>query len=147
MLDIRFIRDNLETVEARLATRGGGVDLSGFRQLDGRRRDLLIQSETLKALRNRVSEEISRIKDKSQAQGQIAEMRQVSQQIKELDEELRQVEEQLDLLLLTIPNLPSAATPLGSSEADNPVVRAWGEPLSFSFTPKPHWEIGETLGI
>jgi seryl-tRNA synthetase len=131
MLDSRFIRDNLEMVEARLATRGGGVDLSGFRQLDGRRRDLLIQGETLKALRNRVSEEIS----------------QVSQQIKELDEELRLVEEQLDLILLTIPNLPSAATPLGASEADNPVVRTWGELPSFSFTPKPHWEIGETLGI
>lgn len=147
MLDVKFIRDNLEMVEARLATRGGGVDLSGFRRLDERRRHLLTESESLKALRNRVSEEISRTKDKGAAQDRIAEMREVSQRIKGLDDELRGIEEELQVLLLTIPNLPHEATPVGTSETDNMEVRTWGEPPLLDFTPRPHWEIGEALGI
>ncbi|MBJ6726121.1 serine--tRNA ligase [Geomesophilobacter sediminis] len=147
MLDARYLRENLEAVEARLKSRGEGVDLSGFRQLDERRRELLQQSESLKALRNKVTEEISRLKDKSQAEGQKAQMREVSQQIKGLDESLRQVEEELQNFLLTVPNIPNPTTPVGRSEADNVVARTWGEPGNYSFAPKPHWEIGEELGI
>jgi len=147
MLDIRYIRENLEEVETRLKTRGSGVDLSGFRELDGRRRGLLQEAETLKALRNRVSDEISRVKDKSQVQGQIVEMREVSQKIKVLDEELRVLEEQLAEFLLTVPNLPAAETPLGAFEADNREVRKWGDIPALAFVAKPHWEIGEELGI
>jgi len=147
MLDIKSLRENLETIEARLKTRGEAVDLSGFRTLDGRRRELLQQSEELKSLRNRVSEEISRISDKSQAQGRIAEMREVGQRIKVLDDELKGVDEALAQFLLTVPNIPHAAVPVGASEADNVEVRKWGELPAFSFAPKPHWEIGETLGI
>jgi seryl-tRNA synthetase len=147
MLDIRFIRENLEEAETRLKTRGGGVTLAGFRELDGRRRSLLQESETLKALRNKVSDEISRVKDKSQVQGQIAEMREVSQKIKGLDEELRSVEEELELFMLTVPNIPSPDTPVGASEADNMEVRRWGAQPEFNFSPKPHWEIGELLDI
>ena len=147
MLDSKFLRENLETVEARLKTRGGTVDLGGFRTLDARRRELLRQSEELKALRNRVSEEISRIRDKSQAQVQITEMREVGVRIKALDEELKWVEEELELFLLTVPNIPCASVPVGASEADNVEIRKWGEIPAFSFSPKPHWEIGEALGI
>lgn len=147
MLDIRYIRENLEEVEARLKTRGSGVDLSGFRELDGRRRGLLQEAETLKALRNRVSDEISRVKDKSQVQGQIAEMREVSQKVKVLDEELRVLEEQLSAFLLTVPNVPLPDVPVGVSEADNREVKKWGEIPSHGFTPRPHWEIGEELDI
>jgi seryl-tRNA synthetase len=147
MLDIKSLRENLETIEARLKTRGEAVDLKGFRTLDGRRRELLQQSEELKSLRNRVSEEISRISDKSQAQGRIAEMREVGQRIKVLDDELKGVDEALAQFLLTVPNIPHAAVPVGASEADNVEVRKWGELPAFSFAPKPHWEIGETLGI
>ena len=147
MLDVKYIRDNIESVEARLATRGGGVSLAGFRQLDERRRELLLQSETLKALRNKVSEEISRIKDKSQAQGRIIEMREVSQQVKGLDDQLRGVEEELQQILLTVPNIPHPDAPLGTSESDNVEVRKWGVPPRLAFTPKPHWELGESLGI
>ena len=147
MLDSKFLRDNLETVEARLKTRGESVDLGGFRTLDAKRRELLQHSEELKALRNRVSDEISRIKDKSQAQGRIAEMREVGGRIKALDEELKGVEESLEQFLLTVPNIPSSAAPVGASEADNVEIRKWGEIPTFSFAPKPHWEIGETLGI
>jgi seryl-tRNA synthetase len=147
MLDSKFLRENLETVEARLKTRGGTVDLGGFRTLDTRRRELLRQSEELKALRNRVSDEISRIRDKSQAQVQIAEMREVGVRIKALDEELKGVDEELELFLLTVPNIPSSAVPVGASEADNVEIRKWGEIPAFNFAPKPHWEIGEALGI
>ena len=147
MLDAKYIRENLETVEDRLKTRGEAVDLSGFRLCDTRRRELLLESETLKALRNKVSDEISRIKDKNQAQERIMEMRDVSQRIKVLDEDLKGIEEELQGYLLTIPNTPHATTPVGASEADNVEVRKWGEIPEFSFTPKPHWEIGESLDI
>jgi seryl-tRNA synthetase len=147
MLDSKYLRENLESVETRLKTRGGSLDLAGFRELDSRRRELLQKSEELKALRNRVSEEISRIKDKSQAQGQIAEMREVGTRIKSIDEELKGIEEGLELFLLTIPNIPNENVPFGSSESDNVEIRKWGEPPVFSFDPKPHWELGESLGI
>ncbi len=147
MLDMKFIRDNLAEVERRLSTRGGASCLDGFHALDARRLALLRESEALKALRNSVSDEISRIKDKSQAQDKILEMREVSQRIKGMDEELKQVDEELSGFLLTVPNLPDPATPLGTSENDNVLVRTWGEPGAYSFTPKPHWEIGEELGI
>jgi seryl-tRNA synthetase len=147
MLDSKFLRENFEAVEARLKTRGGTVDLGGFGTLDTRRRELLRQSEELKALRNRVSEEISRIRDKSQAKVQIAEMREVGVRIKALDEELKGVDEELELFLLTVPNIPCSSVPVGASEADNVEIRKWGEIPAFSFSPKPHWEIGEALGI
>jgi len=147
MLDSKFLRDNLEAVEARLKTRGGSLDLSGFRELDSRRRELLRKSEELKALRNRVSDEISKIKDKSQAQAQIAGMREVGVRIKALDEELKGIEEGLEQSLMTMPNIPNEAVPIGVSEADNVEVRKWGEPPAFSFPAKPHWELGESLGI
>jgi seryl-tRNA synthetase len=147
MLDARFIRDNLELVEARLKSRGGDITLGGFKDLDARRRELLQQSETLKALRNKVSDEISRIRDKSQAQERIVEMRDVSQRIKGLDEELKGIEDSLENLLLTIPNLPHEDTPVGASEEDNVEIRRWGILPEFSFTPKSHWDLGEALGI
>lgn len=147
MLDIRFIRENLEEAEKRLKTRGSTVSLAGFRELDDKRRILLQETENLKALRNRVSDEISRVKDKSQVQGQIIEMREVSQRIKVLDDDLKGVEEALELFMLTVPNIPSPETPLGASEADNKEIRRWGEIPQFSFLPKPHWEVGENLDI
>jgi seryl-tRNA synthetase len=147
MLDMKFIRENLDEAERRLSTRGGASFLEGFRELDDKRLKLLREGESLKALRNTVSDEIAKIKDKSQAQDKILEMREVSQRIKGLDEELKQVDEELQGFLLTVPNLPDPSTPVGASENDNVVVRTWGAPQQFSFTAKPHWEIGEELGI
>lgn len=147
MLDMKFIRDHLDQVEQRLASRGGEQSLTGFRQLDERRRRLLTESESLKALKNSVSEEIAKVKDKSQVQDKIAEMKSVSSRIKTLDDELKLVEEELQNLLLTIPNLPHASTPVGRSEEDNLIVRSWGTRPDFDFEPKNHWEIGEQLGI
>ena len=147
MLDLKFLRDNLDEVERRLGTRGDAVDLGSFRQLDGRRRELLGEAETLKAERNQVSALIGKTRDKSQVQGEIARMKDVSAAIKSLDEALRQVEENLNGLLLTLPNLPDPECPLGASEEDNPEVSRWGTPHEFSFEPKAHWDIGEDLDI
>lgn len=147
MLDPRFIRENIELVESRLNTRGQGIDLGRFKDLDGKRRELLLQGESLKALRNKVSDEISRIKDKSQAQDRILEMRDVSQRIKGIDDQLRGVEEELELFLLTVPNIPHASVPIGKSEEENVEVKRWGSKPVLAFPPKPHWEIGESLGI
>lgn len=147
MHDLKYLRDNIDLAEARLATRGGAVDLSAFRDLDRRRRDLLGESEALKAEKNRVSALIGQTKDKSQVQGEILRMKEVSARIKTLEDELKAVEEGLSQLLLTLPNLPHEECPVGASEADNREVSRWGSPRSFDFTPKPHWELGEGLGI
>jgi seryl-tRNA synthetase len=147
MLDMKYIRENLDEAERRLATRGGASYLAGFRDLDERRRALLREGESLKAVKNSVSDEIGKVRDKSQVQDKILEMREVSNRIKALDEELKQVDEELSGVLLTVPNLPDPSTPLGSSENDNVVVRSWGEPQPFAFPARPHWEIGEGLGI
>ncbi len=147
MLDLKFLRDNLDEVEKRLATRGANIHLGQFRDLDGQRRVLLGEAETLKAERNQVSALIGKTKDKSKVQDEIARMKAVSARIKELDEELRKVEEQLNALLLTIPNLPDLACPFGDSEEDNTEVRRVGNPRTFDFEPRAHWTLGEQLGI
>lgn len=147
MLDIRYLRENLEDAEQRLASRGNDIHLESFKEHDEKRRGLLREAENLKALRNTVSDEISRIKDKSEAQGKIAEMRQVSQKIKELDTEIAGVEEELQAMLLNVPNLPHPETPIGKNEADNREIRSWGNIPKYNFTPRPHWEIGEQLDI
>lgn len=147
MLDMKYIRENLDEAELRLKTRGTGVHLEGFRELDEKRRAILRENESLKALRNAASEEISKSKDKSQVQDKIAEMREVSVRIKGLDAELTAVEEELHAFLLTIPNLPHPTTPIGCSENDNVQFRLWGDAVTLPFAAKPHWEIGEELGI
>lgn len=147
MLDTKFIRDNLDQAEAILATRGGNLSLAGFRELDVKRRSLLTESETLKALKNATSEEIAKVKDKSTVKDKIAQMKEVSTQIKTLDDQLKTVEEEFTSLLMTTPNLPHPTTPVGRSEDDNVVVRSWGTPPVFDCAPLAHWDIGEALGI
>ena len=147
MLDLKYLRDNLDEAERRLATRGGALDLSAFRGLDARRRELLSASETLKAEKNRVSQLIGQTRDKSQVQGEIARMKEVSAQIKTLDDELKAVEGELDGLLMTIPNLPHEDAPVGRDETENREVRRWGTPRHFDFAPQAHWDLGEQLGI
>ena len=147
MLDMKYIRENLDETEQRLRTRGGESYLDGFRELDDERRKLLYENETLKAERNTVSDEIGRTKDKSQVQDKILQMRAVSQKIKEQDDELKLLEEKLLSFLLTIPNVPHVTTPIGKSENDNVLVRSWGNPQELPFKAKPHWDLGEELGI
>ncbi len=147
MLDIKYLRDNFAAAETALATRGDDIDLSGFAALDRRRRELLNEGETLKAEKNKVSALIGKTKDKSQVQGEISRMKEVSARIKGIDEQLREVEAQLSELLMGVPNIPHPKTPIGTSEDDNVEVRSWGEKPDFSFKPKAHWDIGEDLGI
>lgn len=147
MLDIKYLRDNFEAAEQALATRSGSVDLSGFKQLDLQRRELLSEAENLKAEKNKVSALIGQTKDKSQVQGEIARMKEVSAQIKTLDDQLREVEEQLSELMMGLPNIPHESSPVGASEDDNVEVRVWGEKPVLDFVAKAHWDIGEDLGI
>jgi len=147
MLDLKFVRENFAEAETRLATRGGAVDLSTFSDLDARRRNLLGESEALKAEKNQVSALIGKTRDKSQVQGEIARMKDVSVRIKDLDDELKQVEDELRNLLMTLPNLPHEECPVGASEDDNVEVRRWGQLPVFDFEPQAHWDIGERLGI
>jgi len=147
MLDPKILRENPDEIERRLQLRGPGIDLTPYRELDRRRRDLLGEVESLKAERNRVSALIGRTKDKNQVKDEIDRMKVVGARIKALDEELRTVEGEISDLLLGLPNLPQKDCPVGADETANREVRRWGEPQTFDFTPRPHWELGENLNI
>ncbi len=148
MLDLKFIRENIDIVKEALNKRKEEVDLDEFLELDQKRRGIITQVEQLKSRRNAVSQEIAKLKrQKQDAQHLIDEMQEVSRTIKELDDSLRTVEEDLNQFLLTIPNIPHPSVPVGQSDDDNVVVREWGEPTAFNFEPKAHWDIGEELGI
>ncbi|MGY3718426.1 serine--tRNA ligase [Sutcliffiella cohnii] len=149
MLDLKFLRDNFEDVKNKLQHRGEDLsDLNQFEDLDVRRRQLLSETELLKSKRNEVSQQIAVLKrEKKDAEQFIKEMREVGDKVKALDEELKGVEEKLELLLLSIPNIPHESVPVGETEDDNVEVRKWGELPSFSFEPKPHWDIADELEI
>ena len=148
MLDLKFIRNNLETVAAMLTARNNSLDLSEFKALDSRRLALLGQVETLKNQRNTCSDAIAKMKKaKADASAEISAMRDVSRQIKELDARVAEVENQLYEIVYLIPNLPHSSVPQGNSEEDNSFVREWGAKPEISFSPIPHWEIGENLNI
>ncbi|HWP47118.1 MAG TPA: serine--tRNA ligase [Candidatus Limnocylindrales bacterium] len=148
MLDIKFIRENVDKVSRKLKERGVEVDLQQILKVDEERRELLQVAEALKHRRNVVSEEIGRLKrEKQDTTEKQEEMRKVSQEIKELDQRLKECEEKLYQLLLWVPNLPHDSVPVGTSSEDNVEVKRWGEIPQFDFQPRPHWEIGESLGI
>ena len=148
MLDLKLVRDNLELVRARLRDRGVALDFGEFLAADEARRRLLTEVEQLKHRRNTVSEEVGRRKKGGEDAGPlIAEMREAGDRIKALDQTVKDSEEQIQRLLLTVPNLAHASVPVGPDGGGNLEVRHWGEPRRFDFTPKPHWEIGETLGL
>jgi seryl-tRNA synthetase len=148
MLDIRLIREQPDLVKAGIQRRGedpGMID--AILAADARRRELLNQVEQLKAIRNAVSKEIGKMKDATARDAKIAEMRGVGDQIADLDKQVATVESEFSRLMLLVPNLPHPDVPDGASEHDNIVVRTEGAPREFGFTPRPHWELGEQLGI
>ncbi|MFP4085443.1 MAG: serine--tRNA ligase [Desulfobacteraceae bacterium] len=148
MLDLKFIRSNLETVQKMVADRGYDLDLSRFEVLDKDRREQLTALEALRHRRNAVSDEIAVMKKKGEdASGIIAEMKAVSAQIKEKERALPEVEKALDEMRMVIPNMPDASVQIGKDESDNPVLRCWGEIRDFDFEPAPHWELGENSGM
>ncbi|HKW92979.1 MAG TPA: serine--tRNA ligase [Methylomirabilota bacterium] len=148
MLDIRLIRDDPAAVERALATRGATISLAPVLEADAARRRLVTEAEELKAERNRASEAIGQAKRRGEdAQAATACMREVSDRIKALDAQVKDVDGRLEALLLEIPNVPHASVPVGASADDNVEVRRWGTPRDFGFAPKQHFEIGEALGI
>ncbi|UPM54384.1 serine--tRNA ligase [Gottfriedia acidiceleris] len=149
MLDIKLLRSNFEDVKTKLQLRGGDISyIEKFEDLDLNRRELLVQVEGLKSRRNEVSQEISVLKrEKKDAEALIVEMREVGDKIKALDEEIRTLEEQLDAILFTIPNLVSDSVPVGLTEDDNVEIRRIGEVRTFDFEPKAHWDLGVDLDI
>jgi seryl-tRNA synthetase len=148
MLEAKYIREHLDEVRDRLARRGQAVNFDQFLLIDGERRKNLQEWERLRALQKKVSDEVSKKKKEGQEASElIAEMKKVSQEMKDLDVVVQEKEKALQDFLLTVPNLPHSSVPEGKDSADNVEVRRWGEIPRFDFKPKPHWDIGEDLGI
>ena len=148
MLDIRFIRDNKAAVEKALVNRNESKNLDDLIALDDKRRNIIIKSDELKAKRNTESKKIGQlIKEGISVDEVKANVRELGNKISDFDEELRKIENDIREQLLYIPNLPSHDVPVGKNEEDNPIIRTWGNPKNFSFTPKPHWELGEKLEL
>lgn len=150
MLDLNFVRDNLPLVEAKLRQRGMDPTeiLKEFHEIDAQRRKAITETETTKARRNRASEEIAKLKKSGQdATALISEAKELREQIQEREKAAAELETRLQQILAGIPNLPDSSVPVGKSAEDNVEVRRWGTQPKFDFTPKPHWELGEQLGV
>jgi seryl-tRNA synthetase len=148
MHDLNYFREHLDVFADMAKKRGTTLDLDAFRTLDKERRELITTTEQLKAQRNKANDEIATLKKAKQpADEKIAEMKQVSERIKQGDERIAQLDATQREFLLTIPNVPHSSVPLGHGAEGNVEVRRWGAPPKFDFTPKPHWEVGERAGI
>ncbi|MEI7025753.1 serine--tRNA ligase [Paenibacillus sp. y28] len=149
MFDAKLLRTEFERVQQAMQNRGKTLEeLGKFTGLDAKRRELLQETETLKNRRNVVSQEVAALKRaKADAESLILEMRDVSDRIKLLDDEIRDLDAELNQLLLSIPNVPHESVPIGASEEDNVEMRRIGAVPSFDFEPKAHWEIAQNLGI
>ena len=148
MLEARYIRDHLDEVREKLALRGQAISLDQFVSIDGERRKAIQEWERLRALQKKVSDEVSKRKRGGEdASELISEMKKVSQELKGLDEIVQEKEKGLQEFLLIIPNIPHDSVPKGKDSSDNVEVRRWGEIPEFDFEPKPHWDLGEELGI
>jgi seryl-tRNA synthetase len=150
MLDLNFVRDNLPRVEEMLRQRGAdpAAVLKDFHEVDTRRRHAITEAETMKARRNKASEDISKLKKSGQdATVAIAETKDLREQIQTREKTAADLDARLQDILAGIPNMPHSSVPVGHSAEDNVEVRRWGTPPQFDFAPKPHWELGEQLGV
>jgi len=160
MLDLGYVREHLDVIEKMARDRGATIDLDAFRGIDEQRRKLIFENEQLKAERNKASEEIARLKRGAASSAPtggagaaaaldaiLARMKEVSEKIKEDDESIASLDDRLRQFMLTVPNIPHSSVPVGKSSEDNVEVRRWGAPPKFDFTPRPHWEVGESAGI
>ena len=150
MLDARYVKDHISEVKQAMLSRNIRWDSDAFLSLETRRRELIAQAEALKAQRNSSSKQIGEMMkagQKEEAEAAKAEVRVWGEQIESLDKYLALVEDKLTYEMMTLPNPPSATTPIGASEEDNPEVRRWGTPRQFDFEPKAHWDLGPELGI
>jgi len=148
MLDLKFISENAELVRKAIANKNEKADIDKILELDSRRKAIILDVEKKKAERNKTSAEIAKMKKSGQdASEVIASMKKLGEDISALDERQRDVETELHNLLLTIPNIPDESVPVGETEDDNVEIKSWGEKPKFDFTPAPHWELGEKLGM
>ena len=149
MLDIKILRNDLDKVKEALNNRNEKInEIDSFTKLDEKRRTLLQESELLKGRRNIVSQEVANLKKTGEnPESLIIEMREVGDNIKELDDVIRGLDEQINQIMLRIPNIPHESVPIGKTEEENVPIRFWGEKPSFTFEPKPHYELAENLGI
>ncbi|WP_126939727.1 serine--tRNA ligase [Veillonella sp. VA142] len=148
MLDLKFVRENIETVQENLDRRHTTGDLASFVKFYDERRTIIQEVEQLKAVRNAVTAEISQLKrNKENADDKIAEMQRVGDEIGALDTKLREVEAELQQVALMLPNMCDASVPVGADENENIEQRRWGIPRSFDFDVKAHWDLGESLDI
>src|SRR5208337_1229900 len=148
MLDLAFVRENLDVVKQKMSERGLPDSLADFENIDRERRKYLVEAEGFKARRNKLSEEIAGLKRQRQdASALIIESRQLGDRVQELEVKAQAYDSQLQDLLRQIPNIPHPSVPVGRSADDNREVRRWGEPRRFDFEPKAHWDLGPALGI
>ena len=148
MLDLKYVRENLQEVEKAVEKRGGKADFEGFSVIEKRRREILQEIESLRNRRNIASDKIAEMKKAGEgAQSRIEETRSVSEGIKELEKILSEVESKINDFLIALPNMPHPDVPKGQDEEDNVLLKMYGTPPTFDFEIKPHWEIGENLGI
>src|SRR6478752_2232367 len=150
MLDLNFVRENLPLVEEKLRQRGmdPAAVLKDFREVDTQRRQAITEAETSKAQRNKASEEIAKLKKSGQdASVAMAQTKDLREKIQALEKTAADLDARLQDILAGIPNLPHASVPVGSSAEQNVEVRRWGTPPQFDFAAKPHWELGEQLGV
>jgi len=148
MLDIKFLRQNIDFVAGKMRERGQTMNLDRFVALDAERREIIGEVEELRSERNTVSKLIGeKKKNREDATDIIKRMGEVSARIKALDEALKKIDDDLTAIMMTLPNVPHESVVCGKGSEDNPVVRIWGDKPQFSFTPRPHWEIGESLNI
>jgi seryl-tRNA synthetase len=150
MLDIKIIREKPEWVKERLKTRGEDYPIDEILELDKKRRELIQRVENLRHIRREESERIGKLKKEGkeeEAKALSEKVKALGEELKGLEEELKKVEEELEFKMSLIPNIPHESVPFGVSAEDNVVVKRWGDIPKFDFEPKPHWEIGEALGI
>jgi seryl-tRNA synthetase len=148
MLDIKLLRNNFEEVEKALSTRNEDFDLSKFKVLDEKRRTLLAEMETKKSEQKKVSKQIPAMKKAGEdVTAVLAEMKELADEVKELNGQVSEVEAELNAWMLTIPNIPNPTVPQGETDEDNVEIRKFGEPTKFDFEPKAHWDLGKDLGI
>lgn len=148
MLDIKFIRDHPDRVKKACADKNDRADIDTILELDNERRQLVTETETLRAQQNRASQEIARLKKERQdASGMLAEMKEVAARVGTMNARVREAEEKLQAALLRVPNIPDDSVPVGPNEESNVTISEWGEKPAFDFTPAPHWELGEKLDL
>lgn len=148
MLDLKFVRNNIDLLKEKLLQRGSDLSLDEFIAVDGERRKIIQDVEDLRNRRNFVSKEVGRLKKEGQkAEHLMEEMRVVNDRIKEMETVLEKKETALSAIILSVPNIPHPGVPIGKDSSDNPVAKRWGDIRQFDFEPRSHWDIGEELGI